>query len=133
MWSTGTYQNSCSMLTLPFFRVCAAEVKVICIKPVTSFGIKRRPQQPRPLRKIFTSYLNAYPNDELFDVYSTNNPAAASRSCVIIFTSLLLVRFLRTQRVSPKKAIIEASVSLYDLSPMSVTSERNFHGITTAA
>jgi signal transduction histidine kinase len=56
--------------------------------------------------------LTLYPNDELFDVYSTNNPAAATVGavCIIIFTSLLffIYDFFVRQESHQKKAIIEA-------------------------
>jgi signal transduction histidine kinase len=56
--------------------------------------------------------LTLYPNDELFDVYSTNNPTAATAGvvCIIIFMSLLffMFDFFVRQEFHQKKAIIEA-------------------------
>jgi signal transduction histidine kinase len=56
--------------------------------------------------------LTLYPNDKLFDVYSTNNPAAATVGavCIIIFTSLLffMYDFFVRQEFHQKKAIVDA-------------------------
>ena len=56
--------------------------------------------------------LALYPNDELFDVYSTINPVAATMGAVgvIIFTSLLffMYDFFVRQEFHKKKAIIDA-------------------------
>jgi signal transduction histidine kinase len=68
---------------------------------------------PGQFGKYSSSYtLTLYPNDELFDVYSTNNPAAATAGAVgaIIFTSLLffMYDFFVRKEFHQKKAIIEA-------------------------
>jgi signal transduction histidine kinase len=56
--------------------------------------------------------LTLYPNDELFEVYSTNNPAAATLGAIfiIVFTSLLFLvyEFSVRQEFHHKKAIIGA-------------------------
>jgi signal transduction histidine kinase len=56
--------------------------------------------------------LTLYPNGELFEVYSTNNPVAATVGvvCIIIFMSLLffMYDFFVRQEFHQKKAIIDA-------------------------
>jgi signal transduction histidine kinase len=56
--------------------------------------------------------LTLYPNDELFDVYSTQNPhvATAGSVCIIIFTSLLFILydFFVRQEFNVKQSVLEA-------------------------
>jgi signal transduction histidine kinase len=56
--------------------------------------------------------LTLYPNDELFDVYSTNNPdvATAGSVCIIIFTSLLFILydFFVRQEFNVRRSVLEA-------------------------
>lgn len=56
--------------------------------------------------------LTLYPKDELFDVYSTQNPAVATAGsvCIIIFTSLLftLYDFFVRQEFTAKRSVLEA-------------------------
>jgi len=56
--------------------------------------------------------LNLYPNEELFDLYSTNNPATATIGavCIIIFTSLMffLFDFFVRQEFREKRSVLEA-------------------------
>jgi signal transduction histidine kinase len=59
-----------------------------------------------------TYTLTLYPNDELFDVYSTQNPnvATAGSVCIIIFTSLLFILydFFVRQEFNVKRSVLEA-------------------------
>jgi signal transduction histidine kinase len=56
--------------------------------------------------------LTLYPNEELFDVYSTRNPnvATAGTVCIIIFTSFLFILydFFVRQEFNVKRAVLEA-------------------------
>jgi signal transduction histidine kinase len=56
--------------------------------------------------------LTLYPNDELFDVFSTHNPdvATAGSVCIIIFTSLLFILydFFVRQEFNVKRSVLEA-------------------------
>jgi signal transduction histidine kinase len=56
--------------------------------------------------------LTLYPNDELFDVYSTTNPnvATAGAVCIIIFTSLLFILydFFVRQEFNMRLSVLEA-------------------------
>jgi signal transduction histidine kinase len=56
--------------------------------------------------------LTLYPNEELFDVYSTQNPnvATAGTVCIIIFTSFLFILydFFVRQEFNVKRSVLEA-------------------------
>jgi signal transduction histidine kinase len=56
--------------------------------------------------------LTLYPNEDLFEVYSTNNPRVATMGavCIIIFTSILFILydFFVRQEFNEKRSVLEA-------------------------